>query len=141
MALVNVALCKELYEDYAEVLDGIFDIVEAADSTKESDEPACMAYEHYQSIFDEIFLSVEERYGRTPNMRLQCQTINFGGPFTDPETGRILGIYENSSSAGVDVINLRRERKGIKDRVRTLRGSTYWVNEEGSSLKELMEKY
>lgn len=186
MALVNVGLCKEIYEDYAEVLDGVFDIVEEAGSTRESGEPACMAYEHYQSIFDEIYLSVEERYGRTPNMRLQRQTVSFtelyrsgivtdgmrftmkhdgelyyaktvlasngtdcyfqvldegGEPFIEPETGRILGIYENSSSAGVDVINLRREKKGIKNRVKTLRGNTYWVNEEGLSLQELMDQY
>ena len=29
MALVNVALCKEIYEEYPEVLDGVFETVEA----------------------------------------------------------------------------------------------------------------
>ena len=145
-----------------------------------------MAYEHYQTIFDEIYLSVDEVYGRTPKMKLQRQTVNFTDlykkgavrdgmmftmkydgeiyyakavvadnqrdcylqvldekrkPFVDKSTGRIVGIYENPSSAGVDVINRRREKKGIQEVVKTLRGSTYWVNENGISIKELMDKY
>ena len=145
-----------------------------------------MAYEHYQSIFDEIYLSVEERYGRTPNRQLQRQVTDFtelyrrgavkdgmrfvvkydgetyyaravladnktdcyfqvldedATPFVEPGTGRILGIYDNASTAGVDVINLRREKKGVRNRVRTLRGTVYWVNEEGLSIRELIEKY
>ena len=186
MALVNVALCKEIYEEYPEVLDGVFEAVEAAGSLKDSGEPACMAYEHYQSIFDEIYLSVEERYGRTPNRQRQRQVTEFAElyrrgavkdgmrfvmkydgetyyaravladnktdcyfqvldedakPFVEPGTGRILGIYDNASTAGVDVINLRREKKGVRNRVRTLRGTVYWVNEEGLSIRELIEKY
>lgn len=35
-------------------------------------------------------------------------------PFTEPGTGGIFGIYENFSIAGVDEINLRREKKSIK---------------------------
>lgn len=61
-------------------------------------------------------------------------------PFIEPGTGKPLGIYENSSSAGVDVINLRREKKGIKEKVKTLRGTTYWINEDGLSIKDLIDK-
>ncbi len=186
MALVNIPLCKELYEDYSEIFDQVFDLVEQTENIKTSMEPACMAYEHYQSIFDEIYLSVEEQYGRTPNAKLQRQVVNFtelykrgavtdgmvftmkyddelyyarsvladnrkdcyfqvldedGKPFIEAGTGRILGIYENSSSAGVDVINMRRQKKGIPERVKTLRGTTYWINEDGMSIKDLLDKY
>ena len=186
MALVNIALCKEIYEDYSETLDQVFDIVEQNEDLRKSNEPACMAYEHYQSIFDEIYLSVEEQYGRTPNTKLQRQVVSFTelyqrgavtdgmmftmkydgevyyvravladnrkdcyfqvldekrNPFIEPGTGRILGIYENSSSAGVDVINMRRQKKGITDRIKTLRGTTYWINEDGMSIKDLIDKY
>ena len=186
MALVNINLCKELYDDYAEVLDEIFNLAEQVDNLRESSEPGCMAYEHYQSIFDEIYLSVEERFGRTPNARLQRQTVSFtelykrgaikpGMGFQmkydgevyyakvvlsndkkncylqvldenkesiiEKDTGRILGIYDNSSLAGVEVINLRREKKGIAERVKTLRGTIYWVNDDGLSIKDLIEKY
>ena len=186
MALVNIPLCKELYNDYSGLLDGLFNAVEKADDLKSSSDPACMVYEHYQSIFDEIYLSVEEQHGRTPNARLQRQVVSFtelykrgavtdgmvfsmtydgeryyaravladnkrdcyfqvldenGNPFMESGTGRILGVYENSSSAGVDVINMRRQKKGIKERVKTLRGTTYWTNEEGMSIRDLMDRY
>ncbi|MBO5292475.1 MAG: PD-(D/E)XK nuclease family protein [Lachnospiraceae bacterium] len=186
MALVNINLCKEIYDEYAEILDDIFMMVEGTMDIKNTAEPGCMAYEHYQSVFDEIYLSVEEKYGKTPNAKLQRQVMNFTDlykrgavkpgmrfcmkydgefyyarivlsddkkncylqvldekqePFVEPGTNRVLGIYENSSSAGVDVINLRREKKGISERVKTLRGNTYWVNDEGLSIKELMDKY
>ena len=186
MALVNINLCKEIYDDYAEILDGIFEYVEQTEVLRNSVEPACIVYEHYQNVFDEIYLSVEERYGRTPKARLQRQVVTFtelyrrgavkdgmrfsmrydgetylaravladdgrncyfqvlkenGEPYIEEKTGRILGIYETSSSAGVDVINLRREQKGISEKVKTLRGTTYWVNEDGLSIKDLMDKY
>ena len=156
MALVNVSLCKSLYDRYAEVLDGVFQAVEAAEKCRSSQNPACMAYEHYRSIFDEIFLSVDERFGRTPKARLQRRSVNFtelyrrgavtngmgfrmvfdgeiyqartildesgqncyfqllnetGTPYR--KGGQIVGIYENPFQAGVDVINLRREKQGV----------------------------
>lgn len=55
--------------------------------------------------------------------------------------GQIVGIYENPSQAGVDVINLRRERHGTPGRVKTLQGSTCWVNEAGLGIKDLMDRY
>mgnify|MGYP000297836366 FL=1 len=185
MALVNVAMCKSLYEDYSDIFDEIFKEVESADNIKLSDEPACMAYEHYQSIFDEIFLSVDEKFGRSPKSRLQRQVISFTElyrrkavtdgmlfsmkydgevyyaravvasnkrdcyfqildenrqPFYDPTTGQPVGIYTSSSSAGVDTINFRRQKKGIQALVKTLRGTTYWINEDGLSIKDLIEK-
>lgn len=183
MALVNIALCKQLYEDYSEVFDSIFNIVEQTNNIKESAEPACMVYEHYQNIFDEIYLSVDEKYGRTPHKALQRQVVNFtelynlgavtdGMRFTmqydgqkyfaktvlsDDKThcylqvldenkepfvvnGKIVGLYDSSSTAGVEVINFRREKLGIPERIKTLRGTTYWINEEGLSIKDLIDK-
>ncbi len=186
MALTNIAVCKELYEDYTDVLDGIFEEVEATEDIKNSNSPACMVYDHYKSIFDEIFLSVDEKYGRTPKALLQRQGVNFmdlykkgaikeGTEFTmkydgetyysrivlsrdkskcylqlldenhqafiNPETGKITGIYEAPSSAGVDAINYRRKKQGIQKEVKTLRGTVYWINNEGLSIKDLMDRY
>lgn len=186
MALVNIPLCKELYDTYSEILDGIFEAAENETDITSSTDPACIAYEHYQSIFDEIFLSVDERFGRTPNTKLQRQVMSFTElykrgavtdgmlftmkydgeiyyaravlsdnkkecyfqvldekkrPFVEEGTGRILGIYENSSPAGVDVINMRRQQKGIEARIKTLRGTVYWINENGMSIKDLIDKY
>lgn len=184
MALVNVNLCKELYDDHYETLDDIFRNVKQASVLRESSEPACMVYEHYRSIFDEIYLSVEEKYGCTPKTQIQRQVTNFtelykrgavtdgmrftmkydgevyyartvvshgecyfalldenGQFYTDKDTGKPIGIYEASSSAGVDAINFRREKKGIPERVKTLRGTTYWVNDEGMSVKDLIDKF
>ena len=185
MALVNIGLCKALYDDYAEILDNIFEIVEHTPNIRESIEPACIVYEHYQNIFDEIYLSVEERYGRTPNKKLQRQIVSFTelykrgvitegmsftmqydgetyyakivladnardcyfqvldenkNPFIESGTGRILGIYENSSSAAIDVINLRREKKGIKEKIKILKGNSYWINDKGLSIKDLIDR-
>lgn len=184
MALVNVALCKSIYNDYAETLDGLFQAVKETASLRESAEPACMAYERYQNIFDEIFLSVDERYGCTPKALLQRQSVSFtelyrrgvvtdgtmfrmtyegetyqaqtvltndgkncyfqlldeaGRPFK--KNGQIVGIYENPSQAGVDVINLRREQRGTPERVKTLPGTACWMNEAGLSIKDLTDRY
>lgn len=92
-------------------MDAVFEVVEKASNVHESDEPACMAYEHYQSIFDEIYLSVEEHYGRTPNTKLQRQAVSFTELF-----------------------------KRRKEKVKTLRGTTYWINEDGLSIKDLIDK-
>jgi hypothetical protein len=184
MALVNINLCKSIYEDYTEELDEIFSSVENTESLKASNEPACMIYEHYGSIFDEIFLSVDEKYGRTPKSKLERQVVKFtelyqrgqvidgmrftmnydgiiyraktvvstdgkncylqvldehGKPYRDEKTGKIIGLYESSSSAGIDVINLYRKNHGIQGMVKTLRGTTYWVNEDGKSIKDLID--
>lgn len=183
MALVNINICKEIYDDYSEILDDVFFSVERTPVLKDSNEPACIVYEHYRSIFDEIYLSVDEKYGRTPKRQFQRQVMNFtelykrgavtdgmrftmkydgeiyyakavcsgnecyfavldeNGQFYTDSEGRYIGIYETSSAAGVDVINLRREKKGISDRIKTLRGTTYWVNDEGMSIKDLIDKY
>ena len=184
MALVNVNLCKSIYDDYAETLDGVFQAAQETDSLRDSGDPACMAYDHYRDIFDEIFLSVDEKYGRTPKAQLQRQSVSFtelyrrgavtdgmifrmtydgevyqartiladdrcscyfqvldeqGRPFV--KNGQIVGVYENPSQAGVDVINLRRERKGISGRVKTLRGTTAWINDAGLGIKDLIDRY
>lgn len=183
MALVNINICKEIYDDHSETLDEIFYSVESTPVLKDSDDPACIAYEHYQSIFDEIYLSVEEKYGRTPKTQMQRQITDFtelfkrgavtdgmrftmkydgenyyakivcsgdkcyfavldeNGQFYTDNNGNIIGIYETSSAAGVDVINMRREKKGITERIKTLRGTTYWVNDEGMSIKDLIDNH
>lgn len=186
MALVNINLCKSIYDDYSEELDEIYSQVQKAESLKTSDEPACMAYEHYQSIFDEIYLSVDEKYGRTPRAGLERQIITFTelyrkklvtdgmrftmkydgviyhakitvapnkehcflqvldenlNPYRDKETGKIIGLYDTSSQAGIDVINLYRKNHNIPGYVKTLRGTTYWINEDGLSIRDLMGKY
>ena len=184
MALVNVDLCKDLYSDHAETLDAVFQAAEAASSLKESDVPECVIYEHYQSIFDEIFLSVDEKYGKTPKSQLERRVVTFTElfekklvhdgmrfsmtydgvvyyarivlsgnrkrcflqvldenrePFRD-EHGRIIGLYESSSSAGIDVINLYRKKHNISKMIQTLRGTVYWINENGESVKDLIDK-
>ncbi|MCM1329943.1 MAG: hypothetical protein NC253_10940 [Ruminococcus sp.] len=63
-----------------------------------------------------------------------------GNYYTD-SMGKTMGIYTTSSAAGVDVINLRREKKGISEKIKTLRGTTYWVNDDGMSIKDLIDKY
>lgn len=183
MALTNINLCKEIYDDHADVLDEMFVQVEQTEVLRESSSPVCIAYEHYQNIFDEIFLSVEEHFGRTPKNALQRQNVTFTelfqrglvtdgmkftmkydgelyyakaslskdkkecylqvldenqNPYIDPNTGGVIGTYTSSSSAGIDVINLRRKEKGISGMVKTLRGTTYWVNEKGKSIYDLI---
>lgn len=61
-------------------------------------------------------------------------------PYRDKQTGRIIGLYENASAAGMDVINLYRENHQIPQKIKTLPGNSYWINEEGKSIKELIEQ-
>lgn len=182
MALVNVDLCKELYDDYSEILDDIFGIVERTPVLKDSSEPACIAYEHYQSIFDEIYLSVE-KYERSPKRQLQRQGVTFtelyrrgavtdgmrftmkhgeeiyyakavlsnnkcylvvldeNGNFYTDDNGNVKGVYETSTPAAIDVINLRKEKNGIQKKVTSLQGPAYWENEDGMKINDLINKY
>ena len=77
MALVNINLCKSLYDDYSETLDAIYAEVDRTPVIAQSDALECMVYDHYQNIFDEIYLSVDEQYGQTPNSRLQRKIVDF----------------------------------------------------------------
>ena len=54
--------------------------------------------------------------------------------------GKVVGIYRTSASAGIDVINFRRKGRGINQRVKALRGTTYWVNEAGQTVKDLIDQ-
>jgi hypothetical protein len=63
----------------------------------------------------------------------------YENPYRDEKTGQIIGLYESSSAAGVDVINLYRMNHGIAERVKTLCGTTYWVNEEGKTIRDLIQ--
>lgn len=78
MALVNTALCNEIYDSHAEVLDEIFDDVEKSSNYLQDDRLSCVVYSHYQSILDEIYLSLDEKhYGRTPKSNVQRRMVSF----------------------------------------------------------------
>lgn len=184
MALTNVDLCKNLYDDHSELLDEIFSLVNGSINIGKSNELGCIVYQRYQSVFDEIYLSVDEKYGRTPKTGMTRQIVKFtelykrglvknnmrftmqydgvtylartvlssdenecylqlmdenGKPYFD-RNGNVIGIYESSSSAGVDAINNYRQRHGITPLVKTLRGTTYWVNDNGDSIKDLTDR-
>lgn len=185
MALVHGDLCREIYDRHPELINAVFSAVDGAAELCTSSDPLCMVYEHYQNIFDEIFLSVDEHFGRTPHSRLQRQVVTFtelyhhglvrdnmkftmkydgeiyqaravvnpddnncyiqvldqnGQPYTDPETHEMMGIYSSSSAAGIEVINLRRQQRGEAKMIQTLRGTVYWVNEDGQTIKDLIDK-
>ncbi|MDD6457028.1 MAG: hypothetical protein PUF59_10660, partial [Lachnospiraceae bacterium] len=170
---------------YSETLDAIFAEVDRTPVIAQSDALECMVYDHYQNIFDEIYLSVDERYGRTPKSRLQRKAVDFKellahglvyngmkftmkydgivyhariiasengkecllqlldenlNPYYDPNTKELAGLYSSSSAAGVAAINFYRAQHGIPERVKTLRGTTYWINEDGKSVKELIDQ-
>lgn len=179
MALVNIDLCKDLYDDHAELLDEIFHLVKET-GTSESTDPGWFIYDHYQSVFDEIYLSVE-KYGETPRSNIRRRqisiddlykkrmfndsmnfTMKYNGEIYYAKTvlakdkkwylqvldenrkaiirdGKIVGVYANPSLAALEVINLRGEENG-KAPVNTIKGDVYWVNEEGLSIKELLDK-
>lgn len=184
MALIHIDLCKALYNDHSEILDEMFIKAEQIGTFQNPDDSVCLVYNRYQSVFDEIFLSVDEKYGRTPKSLIERKTVSFtelynankisdGMKFTmeyDSVTyyaravvtadkkncylqvldenqqpyfssdNTPVGIYESSSSAGVDVINLYRQKHGMTNFVKTLRGTTYWINEDGKSIKELIDE-
>ena len=78
MALVNTSLCNEIYDRYGETLDAIFDDVEGSTNYLEDSSLTCVLYAHYQNIFDEIFLSLDEKkFGRTPKSNIQRRIISF----------------------------------------------------------------
>ena len=78
MALVNTALCNEIYDLHSGVLDEIFDEVEKSSDYLEDDRLSCVVYAHYQSVLDEIYLSLDEkRYGRTPTSKVQRKIVSF----------------------------------------------------------------
>lgn len=74
MALINMDMCRSLQEDFSEDLDIIFSAAENASEYSGENLPELFIYRHYQSIFDEIFLSV---YDRTPKSRMQRRTVTF----------------------------------------------------------------
>lgn len=78
MALVNTSLCNEIYDRYSEALDEIFDDVEKSTDYFEDSKLTCVVYSHYQSIFDEIFLSLDEKkFGRTPKSNIRRRIVSF----------------------------------------------------------------
>lgn len=182
MALVNIDVCKEIYEDYTAELDEIFTKVNSSIEIASSSDLACIIYNRYGKIFDEIYLSVEN-YGNTPKSGIKRQIVTFtdmyragvvtdGMPFTmeydgvtyyakaavarnkkecflqvldenrqayKDASGEIVGTYESSSKAGVDVINLYRKKHNIQPKVATLRGTIYWKNQDGKTVKDLID--
>lgn len=78
MALVNTSLCNEIYNKFSEVLDEIFDDVERSINYLEDSKLTCVVYSHYQNIFDEIFLSLDDKkFGRTPKSNIQRKIVSF----------------------------------------------------------------
>ena len=183
MALVNIELCKDLYDTYQKALDEIFADVEQSAEVSKSDKLSCVFYNRYRAILDEIYLSVDEKYGRTPKSVLSRSSVSltdlynagiiadgtmfsmeYSGalfyavaeydkderkcyllvldenkkPYID-ENGEKYGYYPSASQAGIDAINIYREKHGITERVTTLRGTTYWKTEAGQTMKELID--
>lgn len=184
MALTNINLCKELYDEHSELFDAIYNAVNGSIDLTNSTDPACIVYHRYKGVFDEIYLSVDERFDGTPRAGMERQIISFtelyrkglvtdgmkftmkydgvshhakailsldkrecylllldenGEPYRDNK-GEIIGTYSSSSSAGVDAINYYRQKHGISTYIKTLRGTTYWVNEDGLSVKDLIDR-
>ena len=78
MALVNTQLCNEIYDRHSEVLNEIFDDVEQSSDYCKDSKLSCVVYTHYQSILDEIFLSLDEKkFGRTPNSNIRRKIVSF----------------------------------------------------------------
>lgn len=78
MALVNTELCKSIYAQHKEVLDTIFSEVKKSPDYTKDESLSCVIYRHYRSIFDEIYLSLEERhYGRVPNSSVRRKKVGF----------------------------------------------------------------
>ncbi|MDO4326043.1 MAG: PD-(D/E)XK nuclease family protein [bacterium] len=78
MALVNTVLCNDIYDSYSDILDEIFHDVEKSTDYLNDDTLSCIVYKHYQSIFDEIYLSLDEKhYGKTPKSKIQRKFVSF----------------------------------------------------------------
>lgn len=78
MALVNIALCNDIYNEYSEILDEIFTDIEKSPDYIKDKSLSCIVYHHYQSIFDEIYLSLDEKhYGRTPKSTIKRKIVSF----------------------------------------------------------------
>ncbi len=78
MALVNTSLCNEIYDLHSEVLDEIFIDVEKSGDYSDDDKLSCVVYSRYQSILDEIYLSLDEKhYGRTPKSNVRRRAVSF----------------------------------------------------------------
>ena len=184
MALVNTALCNEIYDLHSEVLDEIFLDVEKSSNYSEDEKLSCVVYSHYQSIFDEIYLSLDEKhYGRTPKSNVHRRIVSFtdlynagkiqnGTEFTmeydgvcfyavaeydsqDNECymllldenkqpyhnakGEKIGYYKASSQAGIDAVNLYRKKNRIETKLESLNGPAYWKNQDGVTIKTLID--
>lgn len=59
-------------------------------------------------------------------------------PYHNPK-GEKIGYYKASSQAGIDAINLYRQRNHIEPRVETLNGPAYWKTKDGTALKTLID--
>ena len=68
MALVNADLCEALNRKYPDALLEIFNAAAKSYDTAETALPRFL-YNHYQSIFDEIYLTLSNDYGTTPRQR------------------------------------------------------------------------
>ena len=75
MALVNADLCNELNEKYGDILYEIFEKVSKSDDGK--DDASVILYNHYKSIFDEIYLTLVEDFGSTPKEKSKRKIVTF----------------------------------------------------------------
>ena len=85
MALVNIEMCQKLYTDYKGTFDVIFRKVEETINVADDSEISCVFYHRYQSVLDEIYLSVDN-YGRTPKSLQERSTATFDDLY---KSGRI----------------------------------------------------
>ena len=78
MALVNISLCNDIYDEHHDILDEIFDEVKSSYDYRTDEKLSCVIYKHYQSIFDEIFLSLDDkRFGKTPKSTMKRSFVSF----------------------------------------------------------------
>lgn len=180
MALINIDLCKSLYDDHSEEMNSIF---AAADNTSDSGldkTPELFIYNHYQSVFDEIFLSV---FDKTPKSRMQRNLATFddlaraglisensrftmrydnhtynakivknaqnifylvlldenGNFYRDPNTNKIIGVYNTPSRAAIDAVNFYRKQRDLPF-IQSLRGTTYWIADNGKSFFDMVNE-
>ena len=74
MALVNIDMCKSIYDDFTEELESIFSAADNASDVGREKTSELFIYNHYQGVFDEIFLSV---FDKTPKSRMQRNLATF----------------------------------------------------------------
>ena len=179
MALINIDMCRSLYNDFTEELDCIFDAAENALDASRDKTPELFIYSHYQGVFDEIFLSV---FDKTPKSRMQRNLATFddlaqagligentrfsmrydnqtynakivknsknvfylvlldeNGNYYRDSNNKITGVYNTPSRAAMDAVNFYRKQHELP-LVQSLRGTTYWIADNGRSFSDMVNE-